>query len=51
MYRALWQWLPGGFWSKLGQLVAMTISLLLLLFFLIFPAIHNLFFLEQSTLG
>jgi len=51
MYGALWRWLPGGFWSKLGQLVAMTISLLLLLFLLIFPAAHSLFFIEQSTLG
>jgi hypothetical protein len=51
MYRVLWRWLPGGVWSKLGQLVAMTISLLGLLFFLVFPALHNLFFIEQSTLG
>jgi len=51
MYRALWRLLPGGFWSKLGQIIAMTIGLLALLFFLIFPAIHTLFFLEQSTLG
>jgi hypothetical protein len=51
MYRALWRLLPGGFWSKLGQIIAMTIGLLALLFFLIFPVIHNLFFLEQSTLG
>jgi hypothetical protein len=51
MYRALWRWLPGGFWSKLGQLTAMTIALLLLLFFLIFPAIANLFLVEQSTVG
>lgn len=51
MYRALWRWLPGGFWSKLGQLTAMTIVMLALLFFLIFPAIANLFLVEQSTVG
>jgi hypothetical protein len=51
MYRALWRWLPGGFWSKLGQLVAMTIAVLMLLFFMVFPAVHSLFFVEQSTLG
>jgi hypothetical protein len=51
MYGALWRWLPGGFWSKLGQVVAMTIGVLAVMFFLLFPLIHNLFFLEQSTLG
>lgn len=51
MYAALWRLLPGGFWGKLGQIIAMTIGLLAILFFFLFPLIHNLFFLEQSTLG
>jgi len=31
--------------------VAMTIAILTLLFLVIFPAISNLFLVEQSTLG
>lgn len=51
MYAALWRALPGGFWAKLGAVVAMSIALLALLFLVVFPALNALFFVEVSTVG
>lgn len=49
MYAALWRVLPGPTWLKVVQAALVTLAVLALLFVLVFPAVAEAFFAEQST--
>jgi hypothetical protein len=51
MYAALWRVLPGATWLKVAQLVALTVIVLALLFFVVFPLVAEGFLVEDSVIG
>ena len=51
MYAALWRFLPGPVWVKVLALVLLAVALATLLMAFVFPAIADLVFVEESTLG
>lgn len=51
MYLWLWRALPGPRWAKTFQAVILGLSVLALLFFVVFPFVADTFLVEQSTVG
>lgn len=51
MYAALWKVLPGPFWAKLAQAIALTAAIAVVLVLYVFPFFADLFLAEESTIG
>jgi hypothetical protein len=51
MYKSLWKRLPGPFWVKSVQIVALAFICIFFLFEFIFPWFAQTFLLEESTVA